>query len=466
MKYITPYHSTSWIFFLLIFSGIYFSCQPEDEVIDFERINGLSFSADTVLFDTLFATQGSTTRRLYVYNTGRNALKISSIRLAGGGSSFFNLYINGQESKAVNDEVLLGKDSLLILVQVNIDPSGQDLPFIVKDSIVFETNGQMQDVKLNAWGQDAIFLGNEILPCETVFTKQRPYVIYRPILIDSLCELIIEAGARIYFDRGATMFVQGSLYVFGTNDERVVFNSARPEARFANIPGQWGGIYFLEGSKDNWIEYTTIRNADIGLRLGTPDADTIPDVIVRNTIIENMSTAGILSYTSDLLLENCLLSHCGSITLGNFGGGNYLYNHCTFAYPYPGVVRQSPMSAFSDNIVLDNDETIISELNVYMTNCIINGGRPNEVGFDLSGNTSGTLLFANNLLKTNLEGFDLNDNLLNLNPAFVDPDEYNFRLEIISPAINAGIPTGLLFDIEDESRSDTTPDIGAYEFIE
>ncbi len=42
---------------------------------------------------------------------------------------------------------------------MNINPGDADLPFIVTDSIVFETNGNIQDVDLVAWGgQNANFI--------------------------------------------------------------------------------------------------------------------------------------------------------------------------------------------------------------------------------------------------------------------------------------------------------------------
>lgn len=41
---------------------------------------------------------------------------------------------------------------------VTIDPNKDDNPLIQTDSIVFETNGNLQDVDLVAWGQDANYI--------------------------------------------------------------------------------------------------------------------------------------------------------------------------------------------------------------------------------------------------------------------------------------------------------------------
>jgi hypothetical protein len=55
----------------------------------------LSFSQDTVMFDTVFTGIGSATKRFKVYNNHDAALKISSIRMAKGSSSNFHMNVDG-----------------------------------------------------------------------------------------------------------------------------------------------------------------------------------------------------------------------------------------------------------------------------------------------------------------------------------------------------------------------------------
>jgi hypothetical protein len=57
------------------------------------------------------------------------------------------------------------------------------------------------------------------------------------------------------------------------------------------------------------------------------------------------------------------------------------------------------------------------------------------------------------------------DVIMNQNPQFKDRTELDFRLKSNSPAIDAGVPNGVLFDILGNPRVGN-PDIGAYEFIE
>ena len=50
------------------------------------------------------------------------------------------------------------KDSLFAFVEVTVDPNGGTNPMLITDSLVFETNGVVQDVDLVAYGQDAYFI--------------------------------------------------------------------------------------------------------------------------------------------------------------------------------------------------------------------------------------------------------------------------------------------------------------------
>jgi hypothetical protein len=52
--------------------------------------------------------------------------------------------------------------------------------------------------------------------------------------------------------------------------------------------------------------------------------------------------------------------------------------------------------------------------------------------------------------------------IINQSPDFVDAYENDFHLKSSSPAIDAGIFTFILDDIEGSVRS--TPDLGAFEF--
>jgi len=453
------------LFVLFIVGTSLLNCVPEEETIDFDYANGLVFSSDTILFDTIFSGAGSTTKRLKVFNPNNKALKIERIELGLGISSPYRILVNGTELNYSEDILLLGKDSMLILVEVFIDPQDENSPYLVQDSLVFKTNGKNQDVKLVAWGQDANYLGNEVLACNTIWTNKRPYVIYKSILVDSLCQLTIEKGTNIYGAKDAFIYVKGNIFADGSPDERITFRNDRLDPAYENIPSQWGGIILLEGSNDNYINYSIIRNAVYGIRLGTPDQDTIPDIILKNTIIENMGNSGILCFSSDLYAENILVNNCIELNCGNIAGGNYIYRHCTFANYSFNFIRQTPSFFISDNIILDDNSSIIEDVYIEIQNSIIDGNMEDELFFDLDGGANSFFVFNNSMFKSTIAELDTLGNILNKNPEFVDPSRYNYRLDTLSPAKDMGVFVGVDHDLDNNQR-DELPDLGAYERIE
>ena len=116
-----------------------FSCHKNPLTTD--PSDKLEFSEDTVIFDTVFTTLGSTTKRLLVYNPSDKKINISSIYLAEGSASKFRLNVDGTPGISHKNIEIEGKDSLFIFVEVTLDASGLNNPFIITDSILFMTNG-------------------------------------------------------------------------------------------------------------------------------------------------------------------------------------------------------------------------------------------------------------------------------------------------------------------------------------
>jgi len=449
----------SWAFWILI---IFFSCIPDEEKFTNNPDVRLRFSADTLLFDTVFTSIGSITKRLRVFNDDRHAVIISEI-LLGSSDSPYTVTVNGFEGNSFENQSLLGKDSMLVLVEVTVDPQDVDLPFIVQDSLTFVTNGNSQNIKLISWGQDANFINDSVLVCNTTWTSNRPYVIFNSVLVDSLCQLTIEEGTNIFSHNGSSVFVKGTLVVNGSANNRVVFRNDRLDEKFENAPGQWSGIFFLEGSKNNQINFTAIRNAEFGIWLGTPDDDIIPDLTISNTIIENMTSTGLIAFTSDLVATNLLINNCGQYALGNFAGGNYTYTHCTISNFAFDFFREDPTLGLSDNLVLSDNTIISAALTFEMKNSLIWGNMQEEILIDLSSGNVSNILFDNNILKTTLELDSLN--ILNADPLFLEPVNFNYRLDTLSPAKDIGHSLGILSDLDGNLR-DNFPDLGAYERIE
>ncbi len=460
---------------LLLFT---LACTPDQEELTFDSSVSLRFSADSVLFDTIFTSIGSVTKRLRVYNDAANAVKISNIELGGAGTSPYQVAVNGVFSDSFSDVTLLGKDSLLVLVEVTIDPRDENLPFLVNDSLIFETNGNRQSIDLVSYGQDAIFLDGEVLACDAVWTADKPYVIFNSILVDTLCSLTIEPGARIYSHTNSYILVRGTLQATGNLEQRIIFRNDRLEPAFENAPGQWGGIVFLPGSNSNVLNFVSIRNAKTGIYLGTPDDDSETDLVLGNAIIENMGGAegipagnfnvqpgfGFLGLTSEAYVYNTVINNCEINTVGNYAGGEYRYEHCTFASFSFDFFRQSPSVIFSNNIILADESVLTAPLEVTMVNSIIWGSLPDELLLSEDPSSGFMVSFSGSLLRSRQYADNpiLEDNLVNENPMFVDPQEYDYHLSEGSPAIDLGLDAGIPLDLDGKPR-DENPDAGAYE---
>lgn len=443
---------------------IWSSCATVEDDISFDPNLEIIFSNDSVAFDTLLSDSRSATRRLTVFNPNENAILFSEIFLGKDQTSDYSIIVNGKQGSQQINEQILGGDSLLILVEVNINPRNLNIPYIVKDSIIFNWNGNTEHVKLVSWGQDGNRLQNQIV-CDEVWTKDRPYIISDTLLVRPNCQLTLEPGTTVFFENDAALFIQGSLLAVGDSANHIIFRNARFDGVYDQVPGQWNGIYFLEGSTDNQVEFAEIFNGQVGLRVGSPDDDAIPDVVVANTKIFNMSLAGILAFTSDVEATNSLIYNCGSYLVGNFAGGNYTYQHCTFSNDQSFFVHNEPSVQFSDNLILSETETLTDDLTLELTNCIVWGSQDEEL---LINNGGGSIVIVD--LTTNIirSGEDIFGNFTSQGfnfPGFSNRFLFDYSLDTLAFAQDKGTDIGILKDIEDVPR-DETPDIGAFERVD
>ena len=450
------------LFAALLFLG--WACTPEDEILTSEKGVQLAFSQDTVPFDTVFTTVGSTTKWLQVYNPQRNAVNITSIRLAANtqNTSPYRIIVNGEAGTQFDDILLRGGDSLLVLVEVTVDPQDRNLPFIVEDSIEFLTNGNAQYIHLEAWGQDAFFLKSGVVAEDITFSAERPYVVCDSLWVLPEATLTLAPGAQLYFNDEAYLLVGGTLHAEGTPEDRIVLQHIRSDGDYLNAPGQWQGVFFAAQTQDNRLNFATIRNANVGVSINSPDNDTIPDITLANTIIENMAAYGVYSVDADIEAYNTLISHCMWGLVRGLGRASYRLRHCT-------LTNESTFSfspADSASLVFKAQATLSSpnqDFYLDISNSIVWGNLESEL-YIRPATTNDRLILNNNIIKTT-DTTRATTNLYNAIPEFVAADLYNYRLDSLSPAIDAGSAVGILQDIEGNAR-DETPDLGAYEYIE
>lgn len=438
----------------------------------------LSFSRDTVKFDTVFTSVGSATRSFKIYNTYNQNIRISSIKLAGGSNSIFRMNVDGVPGVEFTDIEIPPDDSLYVFVEVTIDPNAGALPFVVEDSVLFVTNNNIQQVQLVAWGQNAVFYDGVIV-CDEVWNNDLPYVIYNSILVDSLCTLTINEGCRIYMHGNSSFYVLGTLKVLGTKDSIVQFEGDRLESFFDEIPGQWEGISLLRSSKDNAIKYASIKNSNYGLLVGlqstNPDLNsylgsaTRPDLVLENTVIYDCALSGLLAVNAEMDVTNCLVYNTGENNVALASGGIYNFKHCTFAnYGSAYLSHRSAVLSISDFISFGNAAVVNDLHQADFTNTIVFGNilEGNEINISNDGGAAVfNYNFNHSILRTDLTGPNFVECQINLDPHFENISERNYAPDSLSIAVNAGLDIGVTEDIDGAQRPypGTLPDIGCYE---
>ena len=478
--------SILFIAFLAIIT-IFTSCR-KDETISSDPNYKLRFSTDSVMFDTVFTTMGSVTKSLMVYNPNPNSVIISRVRLAGGRYSSYSVNIDGASGTDVRNIEIAGNDSLYVFVRVTIDPVNDNLPLVVKDSVIFETNGNYQDVDLLAWGQDAHF----ILPKpedqiegfpplsyiaregeQIHWTNDKPYVIVGYGVVDSAGALNIDPGCRIHFYNGAGLWVYryANIQANGTLEEPITFEGVRLEQGYANVPSQWDRIWINESDINSSFNYTVIKNATIGIQAETLKSGLGNTLILNNTQILNMQGWGLFTRFYNIEANNLLVANSGSSLLNLTSGGNYSFKNSTFANYWSYEVRKDPILHLANYyIYFDGENEIVYTGDLeqaYFGDCIFYGSQENEILLDKypEDPTEFNYHFDYSLMKTTEEDNEFFTNcLFNQNPLFVDHSLLDFHIDTLSPVIKQGIPMGNSYDLDGIERS-ATPDLGAYEWV-
>ncbi len=472
---------------VVIFS---FSCR-KDSIDNSSAIN-LSFSTDTVLFDTVFATFGSTTQRLKIYNNSNSTILISNIYLDNGTGSQFRINVDGVSGNAHSDIEIEGHDSLFIFAEVTIDPNNVLSPFVVTDKINFITNGNHQTVQLVAWGQNAhYYVANKTVSgipivyldrdtsaaaLDSTWINDKPYVIYGGYLtLDGDDKLTIDAGVKVHLhnNSGIWVYENGNIIVNGTQADPVIFQGTRLEYAWQDIPGQWDRIWINEGNSDNVFNYAIIKNAFIGIQAETNPFNPMAPVSsnslrLNNCEILNSSGVGILATNYKITDTNSVIGNSGQFNLLVRGGGDYRFNHTTIVNYWADGTRQTP-AVYLQNYYTDaTGVTQIRNLdaaNFY--NCIIHGNQDVEFDYDEISPGTTNFLLDHCVLKTTNSTSGSNYLGLVLNPSanlFIDTELKDYHLVSSSPAIGAGIYIGVDSDHDGNPRDNSTPDLGAYEY--
>ncbi len=450
--------------FLLL---ILFSCRKNSFITSPDA--RVTISADTLKYDTVFVTAGSTYRAFTIINDNNQKLRLSSIKLMGGAASVYKINVDGTSGTQFNNLEIEANDSVYVFAQVNVNPSAVNLPFILRDSIEITYNGNKRIVQLEAWGQNAHFFRDKVVAANETWNNDLPYVILGSLLVNLNQTLTINKGCRIYVHADAPIVVNGTLLVNGLKDtaDRVYFRGDRLDEPYKDYPASWPGIFFQASSKDNVFTYAVIKNAYQAIGLQDPSPNANPKLILNECVIDNAYDAGIISLNSSVRARNCLITNCGkNLLLAK--GGDYQFTHCTVVtYANRYIDHKDPVLTLTNSA-----NNVTANLTATFRNCIFwgeNGLVNDEVVVLKNGNTIFNVNFDYNLWKVQTVPANITSNQIinNQSPQFdsvsASNNYYDFRLKATSPAINKGVNAGVGIDLDGKPRPVGLPDLGCFE---
>ncbi len=498
------------------------SCEPKEDLVTTDPGAVLTASVDMVKFDTVFTSLGSITKRFWVYNRNAKAVKVDEIGLVGPGSSVarFELIIDGRPGSVRRDFELRGKDSLLVLVKVTIDPNASDTVFIVQDySVQLRANGTTRHVLLQAYGENARYYTAptgqaQVVACDETWTADRPIVLLGSALVDSSCTLTIAPGTRVYLANGASLVVRGRLRCGALDGPAVKFRGLRRDdffdttdpryfeiadvPKYANTPGQWGTILFepRRGSQrllENEVLNTDIRNSTVGVFISNPYLLSGHQVRIEGCFIRNAYLVGVYGAAAGhgadgkVELINTVIARCGERAVLGVGGGTWRLAHCTIAMGV-GLFNRRETEALAFNNALELTTGIRSyKTALTVENTILWSGLRDDEGklqnelllLREGGNLDSAYTLRHNVLQTRFTRFNTDGatygrgeagtNVLNEDPVFRDDTsviKIDLRVDSLpSPARRLGeaLVPAVPFDLRRTMRDGQRPSAGAYE---
>ncbi len=428
----------------------------------------LSFSSDTVTFDTIFTAMATPTQYVKVYNNYDEPILIDAVSVDGPYANRFRLNVDGDTNRVVRNVEIAAHDSIFIFVQAVINPNDNTNPFLVPADILFSYNNKQQRLPIVAYGRNAVYhlptythnlyqlyvnrrgqidtlwIPFSIIDCNN-WDHSRPHVIVGYAVVNSNETLSLTAGDEIYFANDACLWVYDSatLDVQGTMQQPVLFTSIRHDGYYDSLPGQWSHIWLSQGSKDNRIEWALIENGTYGIMVDT-NVNSNPTLDISNSIICNHSEEGIRGQGAYIVGDNLLVYNCGTALLDLHFGGRYIFSNSTFANYWHYSTRKTP-SVVINNYYAYNETTLFPRpiREATFRNCIIYGNyggsnNSGEIKFDQVEDCDFNYSFSHCLLRTNIVDNSDGTLILNRDPLFTDTKSNNFTPKSDSPAIGAG----------------------------
>ncbi|MBO7100256.1 MAG: right-handed parallel beta-helix repeat-containing protein [Bacteroidaceae bacterium] len=471
---------------LLASSGLFFACSNYDSFSDNPSFR-LSFSEDTIRFDTLVSTVSSPTKTLYVFNNNSDGLRVSNIRLQKGEESLFRVNVDGEylAYSFGNDYLIRKNDSIIVRIEVTMPENGTTDTVTYSDELLFSLeNGAQQRVLLTAGAFDAYIIHGMFIKSDSTLATDKPYLIYDSLVIAKGATLDLLPGTKLLMHDSTAVDIYGRINAQGTIEKPIVFRGARTDRMFDylfydNTPSRWKGVTIHTGSYGNTFVNTDFHSGRWGIYVDSTSLDHL-SLFMQNCIIHNIGGDG-------LNLNNCsaeVLNTQISNTLGDcvsIYGGVYTFRHCTIAQYYPLSYERGD-AFYVSNVYYNGAHHELR--NVQVLNSVIMGYAEDVIMGNLYDEYEDyqNYLFQNCFLRTVGNNDDKNfisckfenkDMELQGEKNFKVFDTHNFIYDFtpdsLSEIRNMADPllmNGLVSDRLGRSRtSDEAPDAGCYEYI-
>ncbi|MEN9920076.1 MAG: hypothetical protein RL662_2512 [Bacteroidota bacterium] len=480
---------------LLILPSLFVACNNEDDFSTDAALR-LTFSRDTLRFDTVFSEYGTATKQLKIYNRNSDALNITNVQLMNANKTGFRMNVDGESGNSINNVHILGNDSLYVFVEITVNPLNQNSPMHLADSIRFQFNGITQYIRLEAIGQDVIAWRGKEIDRDTTLTGEKPFLIMDSLSVKSGATLYLEKNVQLYFQNNASLHVHGRINAQGSIQQPVVMRGNRTDNLFETrrvpydrVPGQWAGVKIAPKSYGNVFENVRIRNSVYGIQCY--QSDTIQTKVrLTNTVIQNTSKDGLFAINSKIDAQNSLIVNAGGSPVKLIGGSSS-FLHCTVAnyidFRTWGFVFRGEALHISNKGTDELGKPVqVAYGNHNFKNTIVAGASSSSELKIEQPSDNGVIKysFINCLIKTDEKNEPNYVNTIwRVDPIFKyiylrdtpqneqDPDLYHFfdfQLTQASPARNKAsrtYPSELPTDMTGTPRpSDEAPDIGCFEW--
>lgn len=471
-------------FVLIIFTFTLSSCY--DEKFTTDPNYKIEFSTDTLTFDTVFTTIGTATSKILVYNRNKYAIKISNIKLGAGKNSSFRVNVDGElnADNQFSDIELRANDSLYIFVELTVDPTDSISPVFIEDSLVFATNGVVQKVNLQAFGQDMILLTNKYILNDTTLTDSKPYIVYGYLAIDTAKTLTLKPGCKIYFHNNASLICDGNLKAEGTFEKPIVLRGDRLDkikfetpVAYNNISGQWGGVYLRWDGGKHSLKHVNINSGYFGIYFSNSNRAKLPTLDIAYCKLHNFLLYGLVVENGNVNVSNTEISNSSSYTV-YLNGGKHTFVQSTIAN-YFNNSNVQPAARDKKPAVMIMDLNRIAPMQTVFRNCIISGS--SEIEFSIASRYLAQYngIFDHCYIRrdepltssqfTNNKWYTRNDTIFkSIKYDHIKNTYYNFEPDSISPARGLAdlfVASEYPIDLNGNNRmDDSQPDAGAYEW--